>query len=102
MLHAYRGRADQRIHVETEAFPETITVTLRHLGAGFDSSAMAPAPPDGTRESGFGTYMIYRSVDQVRYYRDERGRNCVSLVKNRRNIAITDKKEVLSNGIGNR
>jgi sigma-B regulation protein RsbU (phosphoserine phosphatase) len=102
MLHAYRGRADQRIHVETEAFPETITVTLRHLGAGFDSPAMAPAPPDGTRESGFGTYMIFRSVDQVRYYRDERGRNCVSLVKNRRNIAITDKKEVLSNGIGNR
>jgi sigma-B regulation protein RsbU (phosphoserine phosphatase) len=86
MQHAYHGRAGQRIHMETEAFAESITVTLRHLGAGFDSSAMAPAPPDGTRESGFGTYIIFRSVDQVRYYRDERGRNCVALVKNRRNL----------------
>jgi sigma-B regulation protein RsbU (phosphoserine phosphatase) len=85
MQHAYRGRSGQRIQMETEAFPESITVTLRHLGAGFDSSAMAPAPPDGTRESGFGTHIIFRSMDQVRYYRDERGRNCVALVKNRRN-----------------
>jgi phosphoserine phosphatase RsbU/P len=85
MRHAYHGRADQRIHVETEAFPEVITVTLRHLGAAFESPAPAPPLPDVTRESGFGTYLIFRSVDQVRYYRDERGRSCVSLVKNRRN-----------------
>jgi serine/threonine-protein kinase RsbW len=102
MLHAYHGRADQPIDVETEAFPEAITVTLRHLGSGFDSPEMPPMPPDGTRESGFGTYMIVRSVDQVRYYHDERGRSCISLVKNRRNITITERKRVHSNGTGNR
>ncbi len=85
MRHAYHGRADQSIHVETEAFPEAIRVTLRHLGAGFDSATMEPAPPDGTRETGFGTYLIFRCVDQARYYHDERGRNCVSLTKNRSN-----------------
>ena len=83
MRHAYHGRTDQRILVETEAYPETITVTLRHLGAGFEPCATAPPPPDVTRESGFGNYMISKSVDQVRYYRDERGRNCISLTKHR-------------------
>ena len=39
---------------------------------------------DGSRESGFGAYIISRSVDQVRYYRDERGRNCVALMKTRK------------------
>lgn len=82
--HAYHGRSDQRIHVETEAFPNAITVTLRHQGAGFDSPEMEPPVPDTTRESGFGTYIIFRSVDQVRYYHDERGRNCISLTKFRK------------------
>jgi sigma-B regulation protein RsbU (phosphoserine phosphatase) len=83
--HAYHGRADQRIHVATEAFPESIRITLRHLGAGFDPPAPVLPEPDTTRESGFGNYIISRSVDDVRYYRDERGRNCVSLTKNRNN-----------------
>jgi sigma-B regulation protein RsbU (phosphoserine phosphatase) len=83
MEHSYHGRADQWIHLEAEAFPHAVAVRLRHLGMGFDPVLVAPAAPDGTQESGFGTYIISRSVDQVRYYRDERGRNCVSLVKNR-------------------
>ncbi len=85
MLHAYHGRADQSIHVEAVAIPEAIALKFRHLGAGFDPATLAPPVLDGTRESGFGTYIIARSVDQVRYYRDERGRNCVSLTKHRKN-----------------
>ena len=96
--HAYHGRTDQRIYVETEAYPETITVTLRHLGAGFEPAAMAPSEPDTTRESGFGNYIIFRSVDQVRYYRDERGRNCISLTKHRNH----GNKRGDSDGTGNR
>jgi anti-sigma regulatory factor (Ser/Thr protein kinase) len=38
---------------------------------------------DGTEDGGFGMYIIAQSVDDVRYYRDERGRNTISLVKNR-------------------
>jgi sigma-B regulation protein RsbU (phosphoserine phosphatase) len=85
MLHAYHGRTDQPIHLEAEARPGAVTVMLRHMGAGFESAGLEPPLPDGKRESGFGTYMIFRSVDQARYYRDERSRSCVSLVKNRRN-----------------
>jgi len=83
MRHAYHGRADQRIHLEAEAFPDHVAVRLHHLGDPFDPSAV-PAPSfDGSRESGFGVYLITRSVDEVRYYRDERGGNCIALVKRR-------------------
>ncbi len=81
MKHAYHGRVDQWIHLEAEAFPSHVSVRLHHFGDPFDP-AMAPAPPmDTRRESGYGAYIITRSVDSVRYYRDERGRNCVVLMK---------------------
>jgi len=84
MKHAYVGRADQRIHLEAEAYADHVSVRLHHLGDPFDPAA-APAPAlDGSRESGFGAYIISKSVDQVRYYRDERGRNCVALTKVRK------------------
>ena len=98
MRHAYHGRADQSIHIEAEAGVHAVTVTLRHLGAGFDAATVAPPVPDGTRECGFGTYIIFRSVDQVRYYRDERGRNCIALVKDR----VHKQEGVQVNGTGNR
>lgn len=81
MKHAYHGRVDQPIHLEGEAWPDYISIRLHHLGDPFDPS-MAPVVDD-RRESGRGAYIISQSVDQVRYYRDERGRNCVALTKNR-------------------
>ncbi len=84
MKHAYHGRVDQCIHVEAEAFPTHLLVRLHHFGDPFDPSAV-PAPLlDGSRDSGFGAYIISRSVDEVRYYRDDRGRNCVALTKFRK------------------
>jgi serine/threonine-protein kinase RsbW len=84
MKHAYHGRKDQSIHLEAEAFPGRLAIQLHHLGDAFDPSTVAPPPLDGSRDSGFGAYIIARSVDEVRYYRDERGRNCIALVKARK------------------
>jgi anti-sigma regulatory factor (Ser/Thr protein kinase) len=84
MKHAYQGRADQRIHLEAEAFPGRVSIRLRHLGKPFDPSDAAPPAFDGSRDSGFGAYIIMRSVDEARYYRDERGRNCIALTKTRK------------------
>jgi sigma-B regulation protein RsbU (phosphoserine phosphatase) len=84
MKHAYHGRTDQQIHLEAEAFPDHVAVRLHHLGDPFDPSAVPPPSFDGSRESGFGVYLITRSVDDVRYFRDERGRNCIALVKLRK------------------
>ena len=84
MQHAYHGRAGQRIHVEAEAFPSQVAIRLHHFGDPFNPSAIPPPPFDGSRDCGFGAYIISRSVDQVRYYRDDRGQNCVLLIKFRK------------------
>ena len=84
MRHAYRGRTDQRIQLDAEVFADRIVLGLHHLGETFDPAAVSAPAFDGNQEGGFGMYIIERSVDEVRYYRDERGRNCISLVKNRK------------------
>jgi PAS domain S-box-containing protein len=81
MKHAYHGRVDQWIHLEAEVFPGQVSIRLHHLGDPFNPSTAAPPAFDGSQESGFGVYLITQSVDDVRYYRDERGRNCIALVK---------------------
>jgi sigma-B regulation protein RsbU (phosphoserine phosphatase) len=84
MKHAYHGRKDQWIHLEAEAFPGRLAIQLHHLGDPFEPSSAPRLLLDGSRDSGFGAYIIARSVDEVRYYRDERGRNCIALVKARK------------------
>jgi anti-sigma regulatory factor (Ser/Thr protein kinase) len=81
MKHAYHGRVDQRIQLDAETFPGRLSIRLHHLGESFDSAAVSPPALDGSRESGFGIYLITKSVDDVRYSRDDRGRSCITLVK---------------------
>jgi anti-sigma regulatory factor (Ser/Thr protein kinase) len=84
MKHAYHGRTDQHIHLEAETFPHQVVIRLHHFGDPCDPSSVSPPALDGSRESGFGLYLIQQSVDDVRYYCDARGRNCIALVKSRR------------------
>ena len=81
--HAFHGRTDQQIQIEMEGFPDRISLRLYHLGDPFDPSSVSEPRLDGSQESGFGVYIITQSVDVVRYYRDERGRSCIALTKNR-------------------
>jgi len=81
--YAYHGRDDQWIRVEVEAYPDTVSLCLRYLGEPFDPSKVPQPALDGSRDSGFGMYLITKSVDDVRYFRDERGWNCVALVHRR-------------------
>ncbi|MCI0467288.1 MAG: SpoIIE family protein phosphatase, partial [Beijerinckiaceae bacterium] len=82
--HAYRDRTDQKILLGAEAFADRVIFRLHHLGEPFDPAAV-PAPDfSGARENGFGVYMIAKLVDEVRYLRDERGRNCICLAKMRK------------------
>jgi PAS domain S-box-containing protein len=80
MKHAYHGRDDQQIHLEAEAFPDCVEIRLHHLGDPFDPSAVVLPSFDGSRESGFGTYLLASSVDDVRYSRGERDHS-ITIVK---------------------
>jgi sigma-B regulation protein RsbU (phosphoserine phosphatase) len=79
--HAYADRGDRQIQLELEAFPDRIALRLYYLGDPFDPSKVPPPAFDGSRESGFGVYLIAQSVDDVRYFRNESGENCIVLVK---------------------
>lgn len=83
MRHAYHGRADQPIRITADAFADRIVIQLFHHGTVFDPKTVRPPAFDGSREGGFGVYIIAHSVDEVRYTCDERGENCIRLVKKR-------------------
>lgn len=81
--HAYRGRTDGRVQVVAEAFGDRIVVQFFHQGAAFDPTIIQPPIFDGSREGGFGVYIIAHSVDEVSYIHDEQKGHCVRLVKKR-------------------
>jgi sigma-B regulation protein RsbU (phosphoserine phosphatase) len=81
--HAYLGQVGQPIQLEADAFADRIVLRLYHTGKSFDPKQVPPPAFDGSREGGFGVYIIAQSVDDVSYFRDERGRNCICLIKYR-------------------
>ncbi len=84
ILHAYAGEAGQPIELAVEAGADSVCVALYHHGRDFDPDKVAPPVFDGSREGGFGVYLIRESVDAVDYFRDDRGRCGIRLVKNRK------------------
>ena len=84
MLHAYEGRKDQPIELVVEADADRVAVTLQHHGRGFDPGAVPPPSFDGSRESGFGLYLIQECVDRVEYLHEEQGPRGIRLIKARK------------------
>lgn len=80
--HASSGAAGG-IHVEADIFANRIAITLKYHGEPFDPRTVTPPAFDGSRDGGFGVYIIARSVDEVSYERDADGVNSIRLVKKR-------------------
>jgi sigma-B regulation protein RsbU (phosphoserine phosphatase) len=83
MRHAYAGRTDAPIRLEAESYADRIAIRLFNEGRAFDPSSAPPPSFDGTRDGGFGVFMIANSVDEAEYFRDEQGWNGLALVKYR-------------------
>lgn len=81
IAHAYRGQPGQRIQLEAEVMEDRTLVRIYDWGEAFDATAVEPPAFDGSRETGFGLYIIAHCVDEVHYERDDQGRNCVGLMK---------------------
>lgn len=79
--HAYGGMTEGEIRIDVEIDAECITIKMRHGGAAFEPDALEDPVFDGSRSGGFGCYLMKRCVDEVRYTRDDRGSNLVTLVK---------------------
>jgi anti-sigma regulatory factor (Ser/Thr protein kinase) len=79
--HAYGGQPIGPIHVEAELSSEKMVVTLSHYGRGFDPEEVPVPSFDGSRESGFGLYIVRESMDEVEFLDEPQGRKGVRLVK---------------------
>jgi anti-sigma B factor antagonist len=81
--HAYGGEPGRPIELAVEVDEDAARVSLLHAGGDFDPAAAAAPIFDGSREGGFGLYLISQTVDEVEYTRDERGRCAIRMVKRR-------------------
>ena len=84
VLHAYEGRTDATLEATVAADADGVCVTLFHQGRPFDPQAVAPPSFDGSRETGFGLYIIRSAVDNVTFFQDDRGRHGIRLEKKRK------------------
>lgn len=98
--HAYHGRIDQQIEIEGQAFPGRVSILIHHLGESFDPSAVPKPVFDGSRESGLGLYIMAQCTDDIRYFRDERGRNCIALTKRVRNSSYKESERLHGYSLG--
>jgi phosphoserine phosphatase RsbU/P len=81
MRHAYDGRPDQPIELSAEVFTDRLAFQIRYRGTSFDPAVVPEPVFDGSKDGGFGLFIIAQSVDEVSYTSDEQGGNCISLVK---------------------
>ncbi len=80
--HSYQGQTRHRIDLEAVADEHALTINMRHDGKGFDRSAVELPEFDGSRDGGFGLFIIEQSVDAVTYLVDDDGKSCIRLTKN--------------------
>jgi len=84
ILHADLGNEHKAITLTIAVDDDQACVTLQYAGKPFDPQAVAAPVFDGSRESGFGLYLIRECVDEFQYRQDDQGRCVMHLVQKRR------------------
>jgi sigma-B regulation protein RsbU (phosphoserine phosphatase) len=77
--HAYRNATDKPVRIEAQLSPGQIEFRLYDWGRHFDPAAVPPPAFDGSKDHGFGVYIIEQAVDEIKYSREETGRNCATM-----------------------
>lgn len=65
--HAYEGRPGHKIKVRMGVLDTGLSVDLYHCGRPFDRDNVPPPSFDGSRDGGFGVFIIENYADQVTY-----------------------------------
>jgi len=77
--HAYRNAPGKPVRIEAQLSPVQLVFRLVDWGRSFDPAAVAPPAFDGSKDHGFGVYIIEQAVDEIKYSREEDGRNCATM-----------------------
>jgi sigma-B regulation protein RsbU (phosphoserine phosphatase) len=68
--HGSPGECTRPVHLEGAIFKTHLQIEIRHEGPAFDPLTIPPPSFDGSRDGGFGTFIIMRSADALEYRRD--------------------------------
>lgn len=81
MRHAYEGNPSQRLRITSWLEGQTFCIELAHTGIPFDPASSKPPVFDGTRDGGFGVFIIAKSVDKIVYTRNDGDWHTIRIVK---------------------
>ncbi len=81
MRHAYGGDPTQPLRISAWVEDGAFRLELAHTGIPFDPASVKPPVLDGTRDGGFGVFIIAKSVDSVVYTRNDGGWHTIRIVK---------------------
>ncbi len=77
--HAYSGQSDATVQVAARLFPEMFLIEFVDKGKGFIPETVPQPEFDGSRDGGFGLYIVSQIVDDVVYSRGKDNTNCTQL-----------------------
>jgi anti-sigma B factor antagonist len=97
ILHAYERAPGKPLEMVINRDDDGVRVALYHEGKDFDPTEVAPPRLDGSQSSGFGLHLIRQSIDDVQYFRDDRGRRGIVLFKR---LAQGDPMQSLAEKVG--
>jgi len=80
--HGYDGETGREIRVHAEVRGDRLTVRMRHHGKPFDPEHVSEPSFDGSRDSGFGLFIIRQCVEDLSFHQDAQGESCMCLVFN--------------------
>lgn len=79
--HAYGERPGETICLKANAGSHSLVIRLSHTGESFDPITIPPPAFDGSRDGGFGLFIIASIMDSVEYTRDSDGSNLITMSK---------------------
>ena len=84
ILHCHEGQQPKSITLTINVSDSQVSMTLMYTGKPFDPASAPPPVFDGSKESGFGLYLIHQCVDEVQYRQDDQGRCIMHMMLKRK------------------
>ncbi len=81
VLHALHENSAEKISILVDIFSDRVSLEFSYGGDGFDPSAVPQPSFDGSKESGFGLYIVKNCVNEMKYSGDSNGKNSMVLIK---------------------
>jgi sigma-B regulation protein RsbU (phosphoserine phosphatase) len=81
ILHGYKSESNKKIEIQVSTLNDFLQIQLQHQGISFEPNNVRLPSFDGSRDGGFGVFIIASIMDDVQYFRDSFGNNFITMTK---------------------